>query len=586
MKQKLSPWLIGILLTTLLFAALLLFTPFHYAGSDDVPILRSFMGYEGGVPAHFHLYIHTLFAWLLFGLGSLFPGVAWFSILQLFLLWLSCVVIVKSAVQSAQNQGLSAWTGILAALMFLGVFASFVVCRISYTTTGALVGAAAVAQLLSVDYRKGTDRQILKGMGLSIVLLLCCYCLRQINVLPSLAIWVLGLLAAAQAHFRLRPGLGKGDAAPKRSPKPLLKGMLICALCFGLLAGIRAIEIKVLNLEDFLAWQRARIRLFDYTDFALNTPPEVLQQVGWSPAEFKLVSGWYFMDQNITAQAFDTLYAAQPEASLTFWDKLNRVPKILGWLFTDYPAQWYALLVLLSLVVLSLAAQTLRAKERFWAWLFSLAGTLLGMLLLGYLAFQGRLPQRAALSVLFPMAAFLLCHTFSCLPPSPVKGFMRKGLLLFLCAAILALGGLSMKHTLQTLTVKPNPEEEARASTPADLQEYALENTDKLIILDLSLFWGKELFPDTSQGIPANVMFWGGYPARSPSWMYQLAQYGIDGAAFTARDFLQENVLVAGTDGEPWESLVAYVDEASEGTVDWDFYDEYGYIGFFQLYEE
>ena len=73
-----SPWWAGVAAATLLFAALLLFFSFHYIGNDDVPILRSFMGYEGGVPAHFHLYLHTLLAWALHGLALLFPGVAGF----------------------------------------------------------------------------------------------------------------------------------------------------------------------------------------------------------------------------------------------------------------------------------------------------------------------------------------------------------------------------------------------------------------------------------------------------------------------------------------------------------------------------
>ena len=103
--RTITPWLWGLLIATMLFSALLLFASYQYIGSDDAPILRSFMGYDGGVPATFNLYLHTAFAWLLYALAMLAPGVAWFSILQLFLLWFSQVVIVKSLAQLARRRG-------------------------------------------------------------------------------------------------------------------------------------------------------------------------------------------------------------------------------------------------------------------------------------------------------------------------------------------------------------------------------------------------------------------------------------------------------------------------------------------------
>jgi hypothetical protein len=133
---------------------------------------------------------------------------------------------------------------------------------------------------------------------------------------------------------------------------------------------------------------------------------------------------------------------------------------------------------------------------------------------------------------------------------------------------------------------QPNPEAQDRLAAPDQLDEFAVDDPDVIIIYDLALGLSDgRLFPDTSGGIPGNTLFWGGWPARSPSWLYQLAQYGIDGGAFTAHDFLRENLVLASTDGEPWQSLVTYVSEIA-GPVDWEVYGMHGYVTFFQLYEE
>jgi hypothetical protein len=255
------------------------------------------------------------------------------------------------------------------------------------------------------------------------------------------------------------------------------------------------------------------------------------------------------------------------------------------------PMQRYACFLLLALC---LCCVTLSVRKGGRGGALLAVGALLGLglcvALLGYLAWQGRLPMRAGISALFPSAAFLYCLFFFCAgPASTARDRSPKRTPAFLWAVVavcLALSAGAGIQTARALNPPSDSEQEERAVIPVDLDAYALENPGVLIICDLSLTGDNRLFPDTAEGIPGNVMFWGGYPARSPSWLRQLAQYGIDGAAFTPLDFLRENVVLASTDGQPWESLITYIDESSEDGVEWEFYDEAGYIGFFQVCEE
>lgn len=558
MKRRWAPWLIGILAASLLFAALLTFTDFHYSGSDDTPILRAFMGYEGGEPASFHLYAHTVLAGLLWALAKLAPGVAWYSILQLFLLWLSCAVMVKSLVQIGARSRAGWLTGAVGGLLLCGAIGLYVCCRVSYTTTAALCGAAAVAQLMSVDPDAKPRAQLWRGLG-SAALLLAAYCLRQISVLPPLAFWLGALL------WRL---------LTQKSRRPLVLLLVWTMAALAVFAGGRELELSLRGQRDWLDWQNARIDLFDYTHYDTDTSAEALAQVGWTDAEFRLIKAWYFMDDNITAEAFRTLLAAQPGGQPSV---SAAVQTVKGYFAGDSPMRLTAIALML-LALWCVLVQALRGEKSPWGYLAPVCGVLLCAAMLCYLGYRGRLPMRAAASALFPAAAFLAALAMELLAPGTRRWTNAAALIgACACAALLC---VSIARTVPTLYIDPDAEE---MNTAADLDRYALENPDKLIIYDLSLVSDDRLFPDASEGIPGNVMFWGGYPARSPSWYAMLDKYGV--TELGPQLFLRENVLVASTDPEPWQSLVEYVAENTDADVEWDFYDTSGYVNVFQLYE-
>lgn len=617
--RKVTPWLLGILIASLLFAALFAFSNFQYVGSDDTPILRTFMGYEGGEPATFHLYLHTAFAWLLWSLAKLAPGVAWFSILQLFLLWFSQVVIVKSLVQLSLRRGWHAWPGALSGVVFLAAFTVYVTCRISYTTTAALMGAAAVAQLISVDFTAENRKSVIRSIVGSTLLLLCTYCLRQISVLPPLCFWVLALA------IKLFSAFGR-QRRRWRLARPVFTGMIVTALLFALFAGVRAADIRLNHAEAFLKWQDERIKLFDYTNFDNTTTPETLQKLGWSDSEFALFTYWYFMDDNINTAALETLNAQQTadDAGITLADRIAAMGDTISSSLRDNLVTQQGFWAALAMAAAALFATALRRYRHPWAYvsiLFAVAG---GALLLCYLGWTGRLPMRAAVSVLFPMAVYLFAALFGFTEAAPADTPLQTRhsitvsvasdadvetgasqsentaihtanqplLLWVLPMTISLLVCLWFIPSILSTTVeifKPalNAQGEdaltSRCETLTDLDTYAAQNPDTLFIIDLSLVSDPRLFPDTSAGIPGNVMFWGGYPARSPSWYRMLAKYGI--TELNASIFLRDNVMLASTDPEPSQSLMSYVTEYSGEPVDWEYADSVGYVNFFRIYQ-
>ncbi len=84
------------LLALAFFLILSRVTYFRYENSDDFLIVRAFLGFEGVSPSLPHFYLHPLLVWALSLLSAAVPGVAWFSVLQLALLWLSAATLCLS----------------------------------------------------------------------------------------------------------------------------------------------------------------------------------------------------------------------------------------------------------------------------------------------------------------------------------------------------------------------------------------------------------------------------------------------------------------------------------------------------------
>ena len=577
-RANLTPWIVGILLASLMFAALAGFNMLLYSGSDDAPILRSYMGFEGGEPTTFSTLVHPAMGWILHGLARLFPGVAWFSVFQLIFLWFSSVVVVKSITRCAALHGRPQWAGVILGALTMVAGALWISMRISFTTTAAWLGAAAVAQLASIDWAQGGNRAIRRGMALSILLLLFCYCLRQVSVLPPLAFWLLGLALVWLIHRK------QGDRPLLR---PILTGVAVCAALLLALTGVRALETRMLDVEDLYAWGDASGDILDYSDTKAIVPTdEALNEIGWTRAEYELFTYWYFMDDTMTTKAMNQLYESTfRPAERTVGERLSSAFGQMKDTIKGTPSQAYGIWFALTAAALSLLIAALRGFRKPFLWIGAIAAPLLGFLLLMYLGWEGRLPMRAMLSVSLPaitMGMWLLGLNLE--PFSRARA--RNAAALILCLLLLypAVGGAmnAWSESQKTLRIAVDEVEINEVPVSEDLDVYAAENPDTLIIYDLSLVLDYRLFPKAPEELAGNAIFWGGHHARTPGWFRTLETYGV--TEMNASIFLRDNVLFASTDAEPKPCLLQYISDYAQANVDWMYDDSYGMINFFSFY--
>lgn len=555
MKKKAAwiPWLTGLLMSAALMAAIFLFGDLRYAMNDDTAILRQYMGFGTGEIPEAHAFLHPLLSTPLRWLGLAAPEVAWFSWMQLALLWLAGAVSVKALMQCFAKRGLSMAAGAGAGAVYLTLFVMTYACHVTFTVTAAVLGAAAVLQLCSIDGERYTDGQIVRSLLLALALTALCGGLRLICVLPVALFCALALVPLAMRDF----GFGRKK---KRSWKPLLCGVCVIVLALGAMPVWRAAKMKAAGMEDYLNWQDANGRVLDYYEVS-NLTEEELELAGWTRKEADLLAQWCFLGSELTEESFhrladelDSRWKAHPAARLqSAWQKVTALPE------AD-PVAGRSALALLAALLLCALGLAFKREERLWPGLTLAAGLLAVGAFLMYLGWNGRLPVRAALQAVLPYGALVFGLLPVCLPKKPGKA--TKPVLAAGTALLLALTVCYAAPTVQALA---KPAEDPEALDPfSTLDMMAAEDPECLYFYDESLCADSRMFPGTEYGIPANLLFWGGWTFRSPEYMKCLSRFGISEEEMDTTLFLRDDVYLAR--GMIMPEPTALIDVLSEKT--------------------
>jgi len=568
-RKRALCWLYAVIMTAVLMAFLLLFTEVLYLMNDDPGILRAFMGYENGSPVSFHIYIHAILAWPLCWLSNAFPMMPWFTYAQLVLLAIGCVVLAKGIMQSFVKRDKPLWMGaVLAAACLLALFFKHIT-RITFTHTAALLGAAAVVQMFSIDHDRGAWRVVV-GMAGALALVAYAYALRQVIILPLLAFCGLAFLILFFEHY----GFGK---KAKRSMKPMVISLLMVAVVVAGLVGLREWEIDHSGARDYLEWQDVNTEIIDYYSLS-NVPQEALDMVGWDKPTYVMAQKWCFLDDDISTEAFRTLTDyMNAHDTRTFGDRLSQAWSTFATTVQLNPLDMRCL----SLLLIVLAGVVIGAcVTKQWRMLGYAALVLAGsVVMLLYLTIRGRFPVRALLSVALPAGGILLGLLPSCMPKKPAL----TAVCCVLCAA------LSLWCFVGILPhVLPDEEQSLElGNAMGDLEEYALSEPESLFIYDDTLA-GADLraFPDYSEGMPHNITFWGGWGMRSPQNVEMFENFGIDLNDFDPYTLLRDDVYIAsGRVDPPPMVLLNWLHEKIGPNVDWEIWSEYGNVYIFHFYE-
>ena len=543
-----SCWLWGAGITALLWGFLLCFSDIYFAANDDQFILRAMTGFQPGGTPDFHPFLLGFYVYPLRWLQRFFPGVAWYSLLELLLLALALTVILKSLLQCWLRAGRRLRTGLLLCAGYAALYGSNYLARVTFTVTGAMLGAAAVAQILSIDCQSASDRSLLRAMTLAILLLILCYGLRQLSLVPVLGYCGIAFLLRFCSFF----GFGKQT---KRSARPMLVASGLALLILGGLFAGRALEIRLKQKQDALQWQQARSQVLDYIN--LNSlPSEALESVGWTDEQRILLDKWNTMDEAISTEALRSVRKNWYNSETT--TTAGAAIEDLRW-----RSPWFVqtMVVLFGLGLFALFCAFRNRRENPWLPLALLMTGLLCFLFFCYLALKGRLPYRAVTVALLPAAAMVFCLLGECPLPTARKGW-RAALGILLAVSMAA----PLPALLGAVRRRRSPWD---YNAHADMDAQALAHPELLLIYSTELVNDMRMFPDTSQGVPQNLTFWGGWSRGSDEYNAKLAAFGLDGEHFTAADWLRPALRFISLKEAPDEALLAYL-RSELGPVEWE----------------
>lgn len=543
-----SCWLWGAGITALLLGFLLCFSDIYFAANDDQFILRAMTGFQPGGTPDFHPFLLGFYVYPLRWLQRFFPGVAWYSLLELLLLALALTVILKSLLQCWLRAGRRLRTGLLLCAGYAALYGSNYLARVTFTVTGAMLGAAAVAQILSIDCQSASDRSLLRAMTLAIRLLILCYGLRQLSLVPVLGYCGIAFLLRFCSFF----GFGKQT---KRSARPMLVAAGLALLILGGLFAGRALEIRLKQKQDALQWQQARSQVLDYINLK-SLPSEALESVGWTDEQRILLDKWNTMDEAISTEALRSVRKNWYNSETT--TTAGAAIEDLRW-----RSPWFVqtMVVLFGLGLFALFCAFRNRRENPWLPLALLLTGLLCFLFFCYLALKGRLPYRAVTVALLPAAAMVFCLLGECPLPTARKGW-RAALGILLAVSMAA----PLPALLGAVRRRRSPWD---YNAHADMDAQALTHPDLLLIYSTELVNDMRMFPDTSQGVPQNLTFWGGWSRGSEEYTAKLAAFGLDGEHFTAADWLRPALRFISLKEAPDEALLAYL-RSELGPVEWE----------------
>ena len=567
-------WPLGLVLASLMLAVVCLCCSMRFATNDDTLILRQMMGFGVQELPDFNLYIHFLLLYPLRWLSLAFPGLPWFSWMQLFLLWLSAAVIAKSILQCFSHAKKPLWMGIICAVLFLGVYVMRYMAQVSYTVTASLLGTAAVLQLMSIDTENATNASWIRSALFSLLMAVLGYSMRQMTTLPSMTFC--GIAFVVQGIRRLNAG--------QDWKKPLLATLLAVVLVFGALCGLREIEINTKeDVREYVDWQKQRIRMIDYYDLN-DIPQEVREQYNLTDARLALMIEWYLMDGDLnteTLRAFGDALEAAEDRCLTA--KLTKAMNTLKAFPENEPLAAKCLPVLAVLLLLCITGLLTDNKHnRLGQAVGILSGVLCLAALLLYLASKGRLPMRGLLTVVLPFAALLCGLLPICLPESGYLPIRMMGGVLAACTVVLC--AMYLIPMADEIAYEPLSDEAQTANdTFGALDDYAVCNEEYLLITDGTLSGDTRMFPTTEFGISTNIISWGGWETHSPAHNQLLERYGFDPDTWSLSDFLNENVrLVRGVLEPPPQLLLDALGEI----VEVDYYLDSEWDGVYSMYFE
>ena len=506
-------WLFSLLVALALVGIAALLSTISFYDNDDLNIAWALAGYRTGTPSFAHPFINCLMAIVTSALYTVLPKIPWWLVLQLGAIVLGMTAVFASLLKIGARHRVPLLLALaLMATMGAGLF-YYGIVLVTFTLSATIAGAGATALVLGADAadEPKTKRRSLIG---SVILLAVSLLVRNSSGIAA-ACFVFGALV-------YRAGVG-AILHEKVFARQCLVFLAVSAVVTAALVGINAYGLTAQNPEGFVAYDEARSSYMDYPHDTIAENPAAYAEAGWDGTLAAMASSWFYMDERITTEAFQTIADQSAFASMSFAKKFARGASYLPSLFKNYPLTiYYGALVAVAYVA-ALALFALNRKR--WFSLVGASAFLLGSVaLICYLLAEGRLNLRVwmTVSMLTSVSVWLCALTAYDAgaedKPRSVLGALRVGVLSLLILASLGAGYKVFRTVVSYEDGTPTMLAASQAVT-----DYAISHPENVYIRDVYAANNVDALSVYPEQNPTNLIDWGGCDMNTITREQQLA---------------------------------------------------------------
>lgn len=535
--------LFSFIFVTVLLALTWLLIPVSFETSDDTFLMSCLSGGKTGKPEADTLY--NLFLWgkMVSSLYAVNAGIPWYTLIFLGLIALSLMTVCYCVVTSFPQTG-----GSLFCVLYFCMFLYYSVI-VQYTVVAAYCGVAAVALLMTE--KKDEDRKHIIIRNIIIIF----FTFFAVNIRSRVGYLILGNAAFAICLEILRCFLKTADRSK-------IKKMLFSFFTMGMVVlismTVNDIHESLEGWEEFREFNSERVSFTDYSKLDYESNKTLFDEIGWSESFYELVKNWFFMDESVNAETLGQINERNVHGSIRIGRSLlhDWFPRI------DFQVKAWVLLLLL-LGVDAVRHHTGRWKNSMvsFLWLF------VWFVETQYFGYTGRVVDRAfeawtLLAVIPSVLGMAGAGTETEQRADERKAGLAEKVIIPVAA--LAFCIVCVWHTNGGyVRAKAFSLSRSNAKTAqAQIDDYVIEHSDNVYITDLSVSREGSPWRVYTEGLPYNLIFWGGSAYRSPLYEAQLRKNGLEHLYMT--DFFAENIYFIARE-EPDENLRSVMAEKFPG---------------------
>lgn len=388
----LSASLVSFLATVILLSS-------FFATNDDSYIQMALAGSLSGDYSAFVTFVGFSLTWSVSRLFACIPGVPWWGIVHFVSLFASVVFLNLSLLSlsfSRRFRERGVFSFFVLSLTDFCLF-SFFVSRVQFTETGSV--AAAVGSMLFAAnifrHKRGNrlDNEMktrLVPWAFSVPFFLLAFCYRM-------ECGLLALTFCGLAVF-IKVVVDKVEhvSFDYRIALHFLIACMVCSIAFGIHVGAYSSP----EWKSVKTTIKAFAGCTDYPHATYEDNPSLYDSVGWDESLVKLVPMFFYMDKRETPEALE--HVANSDSTYLWELRANPLGTLktrLSDLANPVVIPFVGLCVLLFIIANTHAERSVRFTAR--------AVFIVALAFLAYLVVRGRMPYRAALSVILPAMGVL-----------------------------------------------------------------------------------------------------------------------------------------------------------------------------------